>query len=182
MTAVLILPVIIPLATACACLVCWKYPRLQGALSIAGALGLLASSIALLLFIKASGIRATQIGAWPAPFGITFVADFFGAIMVLLAGIIGLAVVAYSTTGIDTRRKAFGYHPLVHVLLTGVCGAFLTGDIFNLYVWFEVMLISSFVLLAFGGERPQLEGAIKYVALNLISSALFLAAVGLLME
>jgi multicomponent Na+:H+ antiporter subunit D len=62
----------------------------------------------------------------------------------------------------------------------GVCGAFLSGDIFNLYVWFEVMLIASFVLLALGGEKPQLEGAIKYVTLNFLSSAIFLAAVGLL--
>ena len=59
-----------------------------------------------------------------------------------------------------------------------MCGAFLTGDLFNLYVWFEVLLIASFVLLALGGERAQLEGAIKYVTLNLLSSALFLTAVG----
>ena len=66
------------------------------------------------------------------------------------------------------------------MLLLGVCGAFLTGDIFNMYVWFEVMLIASFVLVALGGEKAQLEGAIKYVTLNLISSALFLAAAGVL--
>ena len=65
-------------------------------------------------------------------------------------------------------------------MLMGICGAFLTGDLFNLYVWFEVLLIASFVLLALGGEKAQMEGAIKYVALNLVSSALFLAAVGIL--
>ena len=80
----------------------------------------------------------------------------------------------------DRRREAFGYYPLVHALLLGVCGAFLTGDLFNLYVWFEVMLMASFVLLALGGERAQLHGAIKYVTLNLVSSAVFLAAVGIL--
>ncbi|MFO7639792.1 MAG: proton-conducting transporter membrane subunit, partial [Candidatus Competibacteraceae bacterium] len=73
-----------------------------------------------------------------------------------------------------------GYYPLMHLLLAGVCGAFLTGDIFNLYVWFEVLLVASFSLLILGGERAQMEGAIKYVTLNLLSSVLFLTAVGLL--
>ncbi len=107
-------------------------------------------------------------------------ADLFSAIMVVLAGLIGLTVALYSIGSIDQAREAFGFHPLYHFLLMGVCGAFLTGDIFNLYVWFEVMLTASFVLLALGGERSQLEGAIKYVALNLFSSALFLTAVGIL--
>jgi multicomponent Na+:H+ antiporter subunit D len=120
------------------------------------------------------------MGNWPAPYGITLVADLFGAIMVLLAGIIGLAVAMYSLVSIDPQREAFGYHPLYHFLLMGVCGAFLTGDLFNLYVWFEVMLMASFVLMALGGERGQMEGAIKYVTLNLLSSALFLSALGLL--
>jgi multicomponent Na+:H+ antiporter subunit D len=180
MTVLLVLPIAVPLTTATACLLAWRHPRGRGLLSIVGAAGLLACSIALLAGTRMSGIHATQIGAWPAPFGITFVADLFSAMMVVLAGIVGLAVVVTSVAGVDPPRKAFGYHPLVHVLLAGVCGAFLTGDLFNLYVWFEVMLISSFVLLALGGERRQLEGAIKYVTLNLISSALFLAAVGVL--
>jgi multicomponent Na+:H+ antiporter subunit D len=115
-----------------------------------------------------------------APFGITLVADLLSAIMVVLAGLMGLAVAVYSLASIDQQREAFGYYPLLHILLMGVCGAFLTGDIFNLYVWFEVMLIASFVLLALGSERPQIEGAIKYVTLNLMSSAIFLAAVGIL--
>ena len=180
MTLPLVLPVVIPLATAALSLAAWRRPRAQEALSVAGVLSLLGSSIALLLRVKDHGIQVTQMGAWPAPFGITFVADLFSAIMVVLAAIIGFAVVVYSGASIDRPRNAFGYHPLVQILLAGVCGAFLTGDIFNLYVWFEVMLISSFVLLALGSERAQLEGAIKYVTLNLMSSALFLAAVGLL--
>jgi multicomponent Na+:H+ antiporter subunit D len=81
---------------------------------------------------------------------------------------------------VGERREAHGYHVLYHVLLMGVCSAFLTGDLFNLYVSFEIMLMASFVLLALGGERAQLEGGVKYVTLNLLSSALFLAAVGVL--
>jgi multicomponent Na+:H+ antiporter subunit D len=80
----------------------------------------------------------------------------------------------------DEERESFGYYPLFHILLMGICGSFMTGDLFNLFVWFEVMLIASFVLLVIGGRSDQLEGGIKYVTLNLISSAIFLAAVGLI--
>jgi multicomponent Na+:H+ antiporter subunit D len=141
---------------------------------------LLGSSTALVFDVYRNGIQAAQMGSWPAPYGITLVADLFGGVMVLLAGIVGLAVAVYSLVSIDQQREQFGYHPLYHFLLMGVCGAFLTGDLFNLYVWFEVMLMASFVLMALGGERGQMEGAIKYVALNLVSSAMFLSALGLL--
>jgi multicomponent Na+:H+ antiporter subunit D len=92
----------------------------------------------------------------------------------------GFAVGVYALGSIDRNRESFGYYSFFHFLLMGVSGVFLTGDLFNLYVWFEVMLMASFVLLALGGEKPQLEGAIKYVTLNLISSALFLTALGIL--
>jgi multicomponent Na+:H+ antiporter subunit D len=178
----LILPVIIPLATAAISLLAWRSVRTQRRLSVIGALGLLATSIILLNTVWNEGIQTTTMGNWPAPFGITFVADLFSATMVVLAGLMGLAVVVYSLSGvgIDHRRESFGYYPLLHILLMGVCGAFLTGDIFNMYVWFEVMLIASFVLLALGGERAQVEGAIMYVTINLLSSAVFLVALGFL--
>jgi multicomponent Na+:H+ antiporter subunit D len=134
----------------------------------------------LLSDVAANGIQTMQMGNWPAPFGITLVADLFSAIMVVLAGLMGLAVAVYSLADIDPRREHYGYYPLFHILLMGVCGAFLTGDLFNLYVWFEVLLIASFVLLALGGERAQIEGAIKYVTINLIASTLFLIAVSIL--
>jgi multicomponent Na+:H+ antiporter subunit D len=154
--------------------------RTQRLVSLIGTGALLASSIALVLDVYRNGIQAEQMGSWPAPYGITLVADLFSAVMVLLAGIVGMAVAVYSVVSIDQQREQFGYHPLYHFLLMGVCGAFLTGDLFNLYVWFEVMLMASFVLMALGGERGQMEGAIKYVALNLVSSAMFLSALGLL--
>jgi multicomponent Na+:H+ antiporter subunit D len=120
------------------------------------------------------------MGNWRAPFGITLVADLLSAIMVVLAGVSGFAVAIYSIGNLDEPRERFGYWPLFHTLLIGVCGAFLTGDVFNLYVWFEVMLMASFVLLALGDEPDQLRGAIKYVTMNLVASAIFLAAVGIL--
>jgi multicomponent Na+:H+ antiporter subunit D len=180
MTLVLALPLIIPLLTAVLALLAWRRRRLQRALGVAGSVGLLGAALWLLATVWTSGIQVLQVGGWRAPFGITLVADLFSATMVVLAGLTGLAVAIYALSSIDTRREIFGYHPLVQVLLLGVCGAFLTGDLFNLYVWFEVMLMASFVLLALGGERAQLEGAVKYVTLNLLSSAIFLAGVGLL--
>lgn len=180
MNILLLLPIIIPFLTGVMTLLSWQQRSLQRALGVVGAAGLLGAAVGLLVSVAQNGIQAIQIGNWPAPFGITLVADLFSAIMVTLTGLMGLAVMIYSLSNIDVRRETFGYYALLHFLLMGVCGAFLTGDIFNLYVWFEVMLMASFVLLALGGERAQLEGAIKYVTLNLISSALFLAAIGIL--
>jgi multicomponent Na+:H+ antiporter subunit D len=176
----LVFPILIPLFTAILCLFAYRSRAFQRITSIAGAALLFAASVWLLVSVYQSGIQVLPLGNWPAPYGIVLVADLFSAVMVLLAGIIGLAVALYSLASIDPDREAYGYHPLYHFLLMGVCGAFLTGDLFNLYVWFEVMLMASFVLLALGGERGQMEGAIKYVTLNLIASALFLAAVGIL--
>jgi multicomponent Na+:H+ antiporter subunit D len=175
-----LLPILIPLAIAAACLLAWRRRRFQRALALAGAAGHLGASLWLLSVVSGRGIQVVQIGNWIAPFGISLVADLLAAMMVVVTGLVGLAVTVYSPATIDARREAFGYYPLLHVLLAGVSGSFLTGDLFNLYVWFEVMLIASFVLMALGGEPGQIEGAFKYVTINLLSSALFLAAVGLL--
>lgn len=180
MNILLLLPIIIPMFTGILTLFLRDSLPLQRRVGLIGVGALLGSSLALLFDVYRNGIQAAQMGSWPAPYGITLVADLFSAVMVLLAGIVGMAVAAYSLVSIDRQREQFGYHPLYHFLLMGVCGAFLTGDLFNLYVWFEVMLMASFVLMALGGERGQMEGAIKYVALNLVSSAMFLSALGLL--
>jgi multicomponent Na+:H+ antiporter subunit D len=176
----LVLPLLIPLVAAALAMLGWRWVAVQQWLGIAGALGQLVAGVALLMAVREDGILAVQIGDWPAPFGITLVADLFSASMVVIAGLMGTAVAVYSLGGLDVRRESFGYYPLLLILLVGVCGAFLTGDIFNLFVWFEVMLIASFVLLALGGERAQLEGALKYVTINLVSSAFFLSAAGIL--
>jgi multicomponent Na+:H+ antiporter subunit D len=176
----LILPLLVPFGTAILILLVPRNRTVQRWISLAGAALLLAVAIGLLASVWRDGIQSVQMGNWEAPFGITIVADLLGALMVLLTGLMGLAVTFYSLFSIDEDREHFGYHALLHMLLMGVCGAFLTGDMFNMFVWFEVMLISSFVLLALGGERGQIEGAIKYVTLNLLSSAFFLSALGIL--
>ena len=174
-----VLPVLIPLVAAALSLLAWRSLAIQRMLGIAGAVGLLASAVALLVEVERGPILVLQVGGWPAPFGISFVVDRFGAVMTVLAGIVGVATFVFSLGSVDARRQRLLYHPLLCVLLAGVCGAFLTGDLFNLYVWFEVLLMSSFALLALGGGVLQVEGAIKYVTLNLLSSALFLIATGL---
>lgn len=176
----LFLPLIIPLATAVAGLLAWNRRGVQRLLGICGTMALLGAGVALLAIVQRQGVVSVQAGNWPAPFGITLVADLFSAVMVVVAGAMGLAVAVYSLASADIEHESLGYHPLMQVLLLGVCGSLLTGDLFNLYVWFEVMLIASFVLLALGGRREQMEGAIKYVALNLIASAFFLAGIGIL--
>jgi len=178
--ALLAIPIVLPLLCGIVCILLRNRLKAQRILTVAGcALNLLLSAV-LLHHVYKSGILVLQIGAWPAPFGITLVVDMLSAIMLVLSGMMGTAVAVYSLAMIDEPRERHGYYMLFHVLLMGVNGAFLTGDLFNLYVWFEVMLMASFVLLSLGGERPQLEGAIKYVALNFLSSAIFLAAVGIL--
>jgi multicomponent Na+:H+ antiporter subunit D len=180
MNVVLVLPLLIPLLTAIAAIVAWNFRTAQRAAALLGTAGLLLAGLSLLAIVWRDGIQVTYIGNWPAPFGISLVADLFSAIMVTLAGFMGFLVAVYSLVAVDARREAFGYYPLFNILLMGVCGAFLTGDMFNLFVWYEVMLIASFALLVLGGERAQLEGALKYVTLNLLSSTLFLSAVGIL--
>ncbi|MGE5571043.1 MAG: Na+/H+ antiporter subunit D [Rhodospirillales bacterium] len=180
MGILLTLPILIPLFTAALCLLAWRWWRVQRVLGLVSAFALLCAAAALLHRVRTDGIQAVQIGAWPAPYGISLVADLFSAMMVMITGILGAVVAVYSAGTLDKGRQSFGYYPLYHVLLMGVCGAFLTGDIFNLYVWFEVMLMASFVLLALGGGQGQIEGALKYVTLNLMASSVFLAAVGLL--
>ena len=100
--------------------------------------------------------------------------------MVLTSGLAGLAVAIYALADIDGMNAPPAALTAFQMLLAGVCGAFLTGDLFNLYVWFEVMLIASFALMTLGGDRRQLDGAVKYVAINLISTVLLLTAIGLL--
>lgn len=180
MKTFLILPIIIPMFTGAVALLAYNSRTAQRWLGVLGSAALLGVAISLLVEVERNGILALQVGNWQAPFGITLVADLFSAIMVVLTGVIGLAVAVYSLATADPEHEKFGYHQLYQFLLMGVSGAFLTGDLFNLYVWFEVMLMSSFVLLALGGGRGQMEGAIKYVTINLMSSAVFLAALGLL--
>jgi multicomponent Na+:H+ antiporter subunit D len=174
------LPLWILLFSAILCLFFWNKVVVQQSIAVVGTTLYLASSILLILSVYKTGIQTVQMGSWPAPFGITLVADLLGAIMVTITAITGFALVFYSIDDLTPARKANGYYPLFMFLLFGVTGSFLTGDVFNLYVWFEVMLVASFVLVALGNTKAQLEGSVKYVILNFISSGFFLTGVGVL--
>jgi multicomponent Na+:H+ antiporter subunit D len=176
----LVLPILIPLGTAVVLLLLPKRALLQRWIALAGSTLLLASAVMLFLRTESAGIQVLQVGGWQAPFGITLVADLLAALLVLAVGVVGVAITAAAFAGVDPRREAFGYHPLVQILLMGVSGAFLTGDLFNLYVFFEVMLVASFVLMALHRTSVQIEAAFKYVTINLIASSIFLTALGLL--
>lgn len=181
-TLLLLAPLLIPLCTAVLMLIFKPFISVQRALSILGTASLTCASLYLLGFVCEHGIQSVQVGSWPAPFGITFVCDIFSGLMVLVTAIVGFSGALYSLRGIDAGREEFAYHPLMMILFCGILGAFLTGDLFNLYVWFEVLLMSSFVLLSLSekNDKQQMGGALKYMLLNMLSSTFFLCALGLI--
>jgi len=176
----LILPILIPMLACALSAALWGRARAQRAVTFVAAAALLLAAGLLVARVVQDGVLASQMGDWPAPFGITLVADLLAAAMVAITAIMYAATAVYAQAEDTARREAEGWHPLLAALVLGVCGAFLAGDLFNLYVWFEVMLIASFGLLVLGGGREQLDAGIKYVMLNLVATTVFLIAVGLL--
>lgn len=141
---------------------------------------LLLISIYLFNEVSKNEIISLQMGGWDAPFGITLVLDFLSGLMLVVSSILVFVISIYSYEFIKNNANNSKFYVFFFSLTMGVNGAFITGDVFNLYVWFEVILLSSFVLITMGAKKEQLEGGIKYMALNLIGSLLFLAGVGLL--
>ncbi len=173
-------PLLLQLLLSIVLMFSWNSIRLQRVISITGSILNIGISAWLFTYIWNYGTQTIQAGNWEAPFGITFVADTLSALLVLLTSISGLAVSIFSASSIIPARLKFGYFPIFHFLILGLNGAFLTGDIFNLYVWFEIIIISSFVLITLGGEKAQLEGAVKYFTMNILASMIFLTAVAVI--
>ncbi|VGO17332.1 Na(+)/H(+) antiporter subunit D [Pontiella desulfatans] len=180
MTLLPSLPITIPLAGAVLCMLFRRSIAVQKAIAFCTSAIILLTSLCIMAHTKNGTIAVMNVGSWQAPFGITLAIDMLSSVMLVLVGLLAVGVSAYACFDLDRPRMQLGFFPLMLILLMGVNGAFVTGDLFNLYVWFEVLLTASFILLALGGERQQLEGSIKYVALNLLSSALFLAGIGIL--
>lgn len=176
----LLMPILIPMFAAALSMIIWRHRTLQRWVSVLTNSALLIAALILFNDVYHNGIQVTHLGGWEAPFGISLVADLLAVIMVTVSAFVAFCIAIYALATMSEEHEKFGFYPLLHLMLAGVIGAFLTGDIFNLYVWFEIMLVASFGLLILGGEREQMEGALKYVTLNLLSSALFLSAVGLL--
>ena len=173
-------PLLAPLATALLCAVTSGRPRLQRWLSLTGALLLLGAALALLNLVVRRGSVSMTAGDWPLPFGIEMVADRLGIALVLIAALMVTITVLWQESDADRAPDATMLHPLIHGLAAGAVGAFLTADLFNLYVWFEVALIASLGLLVQGGALRQLDAGLKYFALNLLGTLLLLAAIALL--
>lgn len=180
---ILAAPIAIPLLCAALGLpfVRWGWDRAarwQRGLAAVGVLANLVVAVTLLVYTLNDNRLVMEMGNWPAPFGIVLVADGLTAIMLTLSGTLTAATVFYAMGTLDQRAR-MNYYPLMLFLLMGVNGAFLAGDLFNLYVFFEVLLMASFALLTLGGQIGQINGGIRYVLLNLLASSLFLAAAGL---
>ncbi len=178
MQLLIMLPIIIPMLMGISALSRTR-PTRRLIVTVGAILNMIVCGFILGYLIANDTILTSQMGGHPAPFGITLVIEMLSAVMLFVTSVTAFAVILYSQATIDVNRERFIYYPLIGFLIMGVNFAFITGDLFTLYVAFELMLLSSFVLLTLGGERGQIEGGIKYVAINLISSTIFLIAAGL---
>ncbi|GAB4261730.1 MAG: monovalent cation/H+ antiporter subunit D [Pararhodobacter sp.] len=176
----IIAPIVVPALVAPMIVLTMRHDlTLQRIAGLASAVTLVGLTLALLAAAAGGDIESYELGSWPAPFGIVLVLDRLSAMMVTLTAVLGLIVLAYAVaTGWDRRGRNF--HALYQFQLMGLFGAMLTGDIFNLFVFFEILLIASYGLMTHGGGRMRLRGGVQYVIYNLAGSTLFLFALGTL--
>ena len=175
----LLWPVIIPLTSAGICMLFWSRPAAQRALTYGAASLMFGAAILLLMRVSDVGAISMTFGGWAPPFGISFVADRLGAAMVMVTALLALVVLIFGAADIRPRQEKSGFYPLMLGMLASINGAFLTGDLFNLYVWFEIMLITAMGLLVINRTKAQLDGTIKYAVLNLFSTLMFLLAIAI---
>ncbi|MDH5582211.1 MAG: proton-conducting transporter membrane subunit, partial [Bdellovibrionales bacterium] len=180
MESLIVFPLVIPLLTGIILIFLWNLPSIQRWVAQLSSFIHLGTCLYLLNYVTQSKAIVLTMGSWPAPFGITFVLDTFSALMLSISSIVAFCTNIFAHKMESERKFQLGFYPFVQFLIMGVSGAFLTGDLFNLYVWYEVMLISSFILLALGGNALQLGSSLKYTIINLKSSLLFLTALGLI--
>lgn len=174
----LVMPVLLP-AVLGPLIVMWMRRDLilQRVFSVAGTVALLGVSVVLLWYASLGEVIVYRMGNWAAPFGITLVLDRLSAMMVFLTAVLALCVQLYAI-GSGWDRKGWHFHALWQFQLMGVCGSFMTGDAFNLFVFFEILLIASYGLTIHGGGEMRLRAGFQYVVYNLVGSTLFLVALG----
>lgn len=177
MNNLVILPVIFPFIIGAILIIFAKHHKLQRVISGFAAIVMLLFSIYLAFIVYQDGIITFEAGNWSAPFGIVLVADMLATLMMVLTAIISTACLFFAFKTITPKREKFFFYPFYFFLLVGVNGAFLTGDIFNLFVFFEVLLLSSYGLIVHGGTKYQLRESFKYVIINVFGSALFVVAI-----
>jgi multicomponent Na+:H+ antiporter subunit D len=174
------LPTLLSLVLALLCLGFRKKLPIVRGLSILGSFLIFMMALVLFLWILESGPQRLQMGAWQAPYGIAFSVDTLSAILILVGSLIGFVGTIASQAVLNAKQELRGFHVLYHLLMMGVYGAFSTGDLFNLYVWFEILLVSSFVLIAISREQHSLGGDFKYAVLSILGSFLFLFGIALI--
>ncbi len=170
-------PALVPLSTALLA-VLFRKRFAQRVVSWGGLILMLACACALGARVVQQGVQRTSFGNWPAPFGIEFIVDGFGVSMTLITAIIATVCLLFQHSDADAAPESPHLHPLLFTLLGGVGGAFITADLFNLYVWFEVILLSSLGLLALGGRAINLEATLKYFVLNALGTLVLLMGIG----
>jgi len=179
MSPLLVAPVLVPLGTLLLGILWRSRPRQVARISVAGCGLLLLVGLTLVGLAAGDVVLSGQVGGWPAPYGISLVVDRLSAAMVAISGAIGLATLLYGAGPGCPPQASRDFHLFAQGLLCGICGAFITADIFNLYVWFEVLLIASFALMALGGDKRSLAGTMTYMTLNLFATLMFLLAAAL---
>lgn len=175
-----LLPVLIPMGTGILLFFFRGKDKLHRTVSIFSAFATLAAGLYLLHTVRTTGILVYLAGGWAAPYGIAFTVDLFSCLMVIMGSVLSITGLLASFCTIDKEKERHDYYILWHFLMMGINGTFVTGDLFNLYVFFEIMLISSYGLLVIGGSKPQLRETFKYLLINIVSSTLFLVALGVL--
>ena len=179
MTALLTLPILLPLLGAGCSMVVGRSRIAQRVVSLTVLTSVAGVSVALLVVVDRDGPVSTQGGGWPAPMGISLVADRLSALLLAVASVMLLAVLVYAIGQPGAERNHVGFQSVYLVLAAGVAGAFLTGDLFNLFVSFEMMLAASYVLITLGARRDQVRAGMTYVVISLLASTLFLTALAL---
>lgn len=178
------LVVLIPLLGAAAALIAGRRPRLQAVVSIVALALVVGISLVLLVVVDSQGAIAVQVGGWEAPFGITLVVDRLAALMLSISSIVLLAVFVFSVgqgqADGDGEAPVSIYNPTYLILATGVFNAFIAGDLFNLYVGFEILLVASYVLITLGGTEQRIRAGVVYIVVSLVSSVLFLASIAMI--
>lgn len=180
MNNIVVLPLIIPIFTAAVLIFLRHYAVLQRIVAFSSMFAVSVISFVLLELVQREGILKIDFGGWEPPYGILFVADSFSVLMVLTSSVVTMLCLLYAFSTADERLERMFLYSFILLLAGGVNGSFLTGDIFNLFVCFEVMLMSSYVLAALGGGRMQLRESLKYVLINVVASSLFLIALAYL--
>ena len=173
------LPIVLPLLAAGLCIVAGRSKAAQRAIGLTTLTALVVIAAVILARVDDDGIAVVQAGGWPAPVGITLVADRLSALMLLTASVVLLAVLVYAIGQPGVERNHVGFQSVYMILAAGVSAAFLTGDLFNLFVAIEMMLTASYVLLTLGGRLEQVRSGMTYVVVSLVASVLFLVALAL---